>query len=144
MKIKAWETSLSSHSCLFTGGSVPCQTQGIATVMSSYLDLLLWSRWWLHVHRKWTCLLACATVLENKKENMIKLSQEMSLGLVSEGWIRNKLLWWLEKWQRKDILWVYEIATLDCYAEIDMELVTCLVCGVYLNCTCYVCSCVSR
>lgn len=36
----------------------------------------------------------------------------MSLGLVSEGWIRNKLLWWLEKWQRKDILWVYEIATL--------------------------------
>lgn len=63
---------------------------------------------------------------------MIKLSQEISLGLVSDGWIRNKLLCWLEKWQRKDILWVYEIATL-CHAEIDMELVTCLVCGVLLS-----------
>lgn len=67
MNIKAWETPLSSHSCLFTGGSVPCQTQGITTVMSSYLDLLLWSRWWLNITSKYL-LLANATVLENKRK----------------------------------------------------------------------------
>lgn len=49
--------------------------------------------------------------LKIKEKHDHTFQRNNCLGLVSDGWIRNRLLCWLEKWQRKHILWVYEIAT---------------------------------